>query len=541
MRPIRFGTSSTPPASPGPSHETQPARGPAASPARSASSWLQSLRSPVRATTTPATPSRPRASLPGAASSSAPSAEASVKDALKAIDKGAATRLDKLLGEHPQLLTQHTSAGHTLLTHAVAAGNHDAVNIIVQAAENAEAAARRAGTNPDITLRGVVNLPDLKGRTALAHAARQGKASIARQLLALDHETAPGTRVPLADVNRPDLKGVTPLSHAVARVQGRRPGSGKEVALALLGRQDLLPDETPPGQKTPMQTAIERGTPEVVHAIAHHANANPDMPDASGRTPVWQVMEHWKKSENYYGRDTAWETMLPDLMANPRVNPQARNAQGHTPLTHIAQFTPPLFPMTHVSLLKKHVTWMENTLRGILQATRGRANFDLRAPDGNHDTVLHIMSRLTQASPLYAPLYTSLANEASRQAAAETSSETQGKIDKVLAELMDERAKLGTSSAAADENPELQSRALSYLARIDQARVAAMDNNAEVATGIATEVQNAIDDDVGLGDEKPEDAPSRLVSADYNSIARQLFQIINLADLVGKLRGGPAA
>ncbi|WP_124800698.1 ankyrin repeat domain-containing protein [Paraburkholderia phosphatilytica] len=521
-----------------------------ASPARNASSWLQNLRSPARAAATPATPSQPRAFLPsaGATSSGAPSADVSVKEALKAIDKGAATRLDKLLAAQPQLLTQHTAAGHTLLTHAVAAGSHDAVNIILRAAESAEAAARHAGTDLNITLSGVVNLPDLKGRTALAHAALQGEANIARQLLELHHETAPGHRVPLADINRPDLKGMTPLNHAVARVRGRPRGNGKDVALAMLARQDLLPDETPPGQKTPMQTAIERGTPEVVSAIARHANADPDMPDASGRTPVWQVMKHWEKSENYYGRDMPWETMLPDLMANPRVNPQACNAQGHTPLTHIAQFTPPLFPMTHVTLMKKHVTWMENTVRGILEATRGRANFDLRTPDGNHETVLHIMSRITQASHFYAPLYRMLADAVHRQAIAAArespaairaqNAETRRKIDGVITELLEERAELGTSEAA---TPEQAARALSYLARIDQARVAAMDHNPTVAKAIVGEVQDAIDEDIDLGGDEDNETPTALVGADYTSISRQLGQIHKLAELVGSLRDEPAA
>jgi hypothetical protein len=552
MRPIRFDHGGVPPSTPASSSSetqpTQPARSPAASPARSASSWLQNLRGAARAAATPASPSRPRAAVPGAASGKAPSADAAVKDALKAIDKGAVTRLDTLLGTHPQLLTQHTAAGETLLTHAVAAGSHDAVSAILHAAQAAEAAARHAGKDPDITLRGVVNLPDLKGRTALAHAALQGNAAVARQLLALHHETSPGTRVPLADVNRPDLKGMTPLSHAVARVRGRPQGSGKDVALAILERQDLLPDEAPPGQKTPMQSAIERGTREVVNAIARHANADPEMPDASGRTPMWQVMEHWKKSENYFGRDTPWETMLTDLMANPRVDPQARNSQGHTPLTHIAQFTPPLFPMTHITMLKKHVAWMENTLRGILGATRGRPDFDLRANDGNHENVLDVLSRITRASPLYAPLYRSLANEVSLQTATavrETPAATaarnavaRGRIDEVLAELMEERESLGTSNAA---SPEQAERARSYLARIDQARVAAMDNNAPVAKAIVSDVQNAIDEDVDLGGDARADAPVKLVGADYNSISRQLGQIHRLAELVGRLRDVPAA
>ena len=444
-----------------------------------------------------------------------------IKEVVAAIDHGNAPRLQQLLSMLPRLMTERTAAGHTLLTHAVSTGNRDAAHVILQAAGMAQAVASPSDSGGETHLRHVVNLPDAQGRTALAHAALRGDDGIAKLLIGLRGASHSGANAPLVDVNLPDRSGLTPLSLALRNMNGKRAHGAEQVALAILERGDALPDLAPGGERTPMQLAIERASPAIVNAIGRHPHADPNMLDAKGRTPLCQVLEKWEEAVNYHGRSSHWEAMLNDLVANPRVDPQARHPNGRTLLTHLVQVQPMGGALAHPAIVELHVQWLHATLTGILQAARSRGDFDLRAIDAHRHNAFGILEGMVRVIPRYRQLLDLLREEEPRRG-----------VIGALNELDQKRAALGTAKEA---TPEQRERALSYIDRIDEARAAALNRDLPKAKGIAQEIMESIDDDVGFFDDGRSDtAPIRLVDGDHESISRQLFQIVRIGELLAQ-------
>jgi len=455
--------------------------------------------------------------------------DAAIKEVVAAIDKGNAPRLRQLLGMLPRLMTERTAAGHTLLTHAVSTGNRDAVHVILQAAGMAEAVASQSGTggeadfNPHFTH--IVNLPDAEGRTPLAHAALQGDEGIAKLLVGLHAAPSPGVTAHLVDVNLPDRHGLTPLSLALRSMNGRRARGAEQAALAILSRSDALPDLAPGGERTPMQLAIERASPTIVKAIGRHPNADPNMRDAKGRTPLWQVLEKWEGAVNYHGRSSHWESMLNDLVENPRVDAQARHPNGRTLLTHIVQLEPMAGALAHPAIMDLHVQWLNTTLTGVLHAARSRENFDLRAVDDHRHNAFSILEGMVRVMPRYRQLLDLMRAEEPRRS-----------VIGALNELDQKRAALGSAAKA---TPEQRARALSYIGRIDEARAAALNRDLPKAKGIAQAVLEDIDEDVGFFDDGRSDtAPIRLLDGDHESIARQMMQVVRIGELLAESAQG---
>lgn len=463
--------------------------------------------------------SRPRSAILDMTSARAAVHDSAIKEVVAAIDKGNAPRLRQLLTMLPRLLTERTAAGHTLLTHAVSTGNRDAVHVIVQAAGLAQALAAQPGTDDDTHFRHIANLPDAQGRTPLAHAALQGDDAIAKLFLGLHTAPASGVKAHLFDVNLPDRNGLTPLNLALRNMNGRRARGAEQVALAILERDDVLPDLAPGGERTPMQLAIERASPSIVKAIGRHPNADPNRFDAKGRTPLWQVLEKWEDALNYHGRSSHWESMMNDLVSNPRVDPQARHANGRTPLTHIVQLQPQAGALAHPAIVDLHVEWLNSTLTGVLHAARGREDFDLRAIDDHRHNAFSILEGMVRVMPRYRQLLDLVRAEEPRRS-----------VIGALNELDRKRAALGSARQA---TPEQKARARSYIGRIDEARAAALDRDVPKAKAIAADILDAIDDDVGfLDDGRSDTAPVRLLDGDHESIARQMFQIVRIAELL---------
>ncbi|WP_146013950.1 hypothetical protein [Trinickia dabaoshanensis] len=445
--------------------------------------------------------------------------DSAVKEVVAAIDKGNAPRLRQLLSMLPRLLKERTAAGHTLLTHAVSTGNRDAVHVILQVAGLSQALAAQPGTDDDTHFRDIVNLPDAQGRTALAHAALQGDDGIAKLFLGLHAAPVSGVKAPLVDVNLPDLHGLTPLNLALRNMNGKRARGAEQVALAILERDDALPDLAPGGERTPMQLAIERASPSIVKAIALHPNADPNRLDAKGRTPLWQVLEKWADAVNYHGRSSHWESMLNELVANPRVDPQARHPNGRTPLTHIVRLEPQAGALAHPVIVDLHVQWLNSTLTGVLHAARGRDDFDLRAADAHRHNAFGILEGMVRVMPRYRQLLDLLRAEEPRRG-----------VIGALKELDQRCAALGTAKEA---TPEQKARARSYIGRIDEARAAALNRDLPKAKGIAQEILESVDDDVGFFDDGRSDtAPIRLLDGDHESISRQMMQIVRIAELL---------
>ena len=471
-----------------------------------------------RGATSPGAP-RPRVAIAEMTSARAAAHDSAVKEVVAAIDKGNAPRLRQLLGMLPRLLKERTAAGHTLLTHAVSTGNRDAVHVILQVAGLAQALAAQPGTDDDTHFRDVVNLPDAQGRTALAHAALQGDEGIAKLFLGLHAAPVSGVKAPLVDVNLPDLHGLTPLNLALRNMNGKRARGAEQVALAILERDDALPDLAPGGERTPMQLAIERASPSIVKAIALHPNADPNRLDAKGRTPLWQVLEKWADAVNYHGRSSHWESMLNDLVANPRVDPQAPHPNGRTPLTHIVRLEPQAGALAHPVIMDLHVQWLNSTLTGVLHAARGRDDFDLRAADAHRHNAFGILEGMVRVMPRYRQLLDLLRAEEPRRG-----------VIGALKELDQRCAALGTAKEA---TPEQKARARSYIGRIDEARSAALNRDLPKAKGIAQEILESVDDDVGFFDDGRSDtAPIRLLDGDHESISRQMMQIVRIAELL---------
>lgn len=454
--------------------------------------------------------------------------DAAVKEVVAAIDKGNAPRLQQLLSMLPRLMTERTASGHTLLTHAVSTGNRDAVHVILHAAGMAEAVASQSETGGDTHFRQIVNLPDAQGRTPLAHAALQGDSGIAKLLIGLHAVPSSGVKAHWVDVNLPDRDGLTPLNLALRNLSGRRAPGAEQVALAILERSDALPDLTPGGERTALQLGIERANPAIVKAIARHPNADPNMRDAKGRTPLWQIVEKWEGALNYHGRSSHWESMLNDFVANPRVDPQARHANGRTPLTHIVQVQPTAGALTHPAIVDLHVEWLNTTLTGMLHAARGRENFDLRAVDDHRHNAFSILEGMVRIMPRYRQLLDLLRAEEPRRS-----------VIGALNELDQRRAALGT---AKDATPEQKARALGYIDRIDEARAAALNRDLPKAKSIALEILESVDDDVGFFDDgRSHTAPIRLLDGDHESISRQMMQIVRIAELLEEAAAGASS
>ena len=248
------------------------------------------------------------------------------------------------------------------------------------------------------------------------------------------------------------------------------------------------------------------------------------MLDAKGRTPLWQVLEKWEYAVNYHGRSSHWESMLNDLVANPRVDPQARHANGRTPLTHIVQIEPMAGALAHPAIMDLHVQWVKTTWTGILHAARGRENFDLRAVDGHRHSAFSILEGMVRVMPRYRQLLDLLRAEEPRRG-----------VIGALNELYQKRAALGTEKEA---TPEQKTRARSDIGRIDEARAAALSRDLPKAKAIAREILDSIDDDVGFLDGGRSDTGSvRLVDGDHESIARQMFQIVRIGELLEEAAG----
>lgn len=518
MRPIAPARSETPVPNPALSSEAQPPQPFSASSAGQSISAAHGMPLASRGSASPSAP-RPRLAIAGMTSARTAAPDAAIKEVVAAIDKGNAPRLRQLLSMLPRLMTERTAAGHTLLTHAVSTGNRDAVHVILQVAGMAEALAAQPGTDDDTHFRHIANLPDAEGRTALAHAALQGDEGIAKLLLGLHAAPVSGVKAPLFDVNLPDRNGLTPLNLALRNMNGRRARGAEHVALAILERSDALPDLAPGGERTPMQLAIERASPAIVRAIGRHPNADPNMLDAKGRTPLWQVLDKWEDAVNYHGRSSHWESMLNDLVANPRVDPQARHASGRTLLTHIVQIHPHGGALAHPAIVDLHVQWLNTTLTGILHAARGREDFDLRAIDNHRHNAFGILEGMVRVMPRYRQLLDLLRAE-----------EPQRGVIGALKELDLKRAALGSAKEAA---PEQKARARSYIGRIDEARAAALNRDLPKAKGIAQDILESIDDDVGFfADGRSDTAPIRLLDGDHESISRQMMQIVRIGELL---------
>lgn len=518
MRPIAPARSETPVSNPDLSPEAQAPRPSPASPAGQSFSGAQVLPLATRGAASPSAP-RPRLAIPGMASAGTAAPDTAIKEVVAAIDKGNAPRLRQLLSMLPRLMTERTAAGDTVLTHAVSTGNRDAVHVILQVAGLAEALAAQPGTDDDSHFRHIANLPDAEGRTALAHAAMQGDDGIAKLLLGLHAAPASGVKAPLFDVNLPDRNGLTPLNLALRNMNGRRARGAEQVALAILERSDVLPDLAPGGERTPMQLAIERASPAIVRAIGRHPNADPNMLDAKGRTPLCQVLDKWEDAVNYHGRSSHWESMLNDLVANPRVDPQARHTNGRTLLTHIVQIQPHGGALAHPAIVDLHVQWLNTTLTGILHAARGREDFDLRAIDNHRHNAFGILEGMVRVMPRYRQLLDLLRAEEPRRG-----------VIGALKELDEKRAALGS---ARDATPEQKARARSYIGRIDEARAAALNRDLPKAKGIAQDILESVDDDVGFFDDGRSDtAPIRLLDGDHESISRQMMQIVRIGELL---------
>jgi hypothetical protein len=270
-----------------------------------------------------------------------------------------------------------------------------------------------------------------------------------------------------------------------------------------------------------MQLAIERASPTIVKAIALHPNADPNMRDAKGRTPLWQVLEKWEGAVNYHGRSSHWEAMLNDLIENPRVDPQARHPNGRTLLTHIVQLEPMAGALAHPAIMDLHVQWLNTTLTGVLHAARSREDFDLRAVDDHRHNAFSILEGMVRVMPRYRQLLDLLRAEEPRRS-----------VIGALNEIDQKRAALGS---AAEATPEQRARAISYIGRIDEARAAALNRDLPKAKGIAQAVLEAIDDDVGFFDDGRSDtAPIRLLDGDHESIARQMMQVVRIGELLAE-------
>jgi ankyrin repeat protein len=267
---------------------------------------------------------------------------------------GDTNRLQALLRQHPELLTQRLENDKTLLIAAAGAGKVDSVQAILM----------QASISRPAEFKDIVNQRDTYGDTALAQAVRRGKLQVATSLLAY----------PETDVNLANHMGETPLHHvAIAKTpefakpllghasilvsppdrNGNTPlhraieYRNTEVALMIAAHSEGLPDQPNHRQRTPLATAVRYKDLKVIDALLSNEKVDPNRPDKSGLPPLWQALTDWK-SDLERGRPgeelSNWQRMLGKLVASPKVNattPITRGDASETPLTYLCKQSRP--------------------------------------------------------------------------------------------------------------------------------------------------------------------------------------------------------
>ncbi|KIW27808.1 uncharacterized protein PV07_07513 [Cladophialophora immunda] len=228
--------------------------------------------------------------------------------------------------------------GMTPLCHATLNGQHDVVEVIL---EHPDTDPNGNGKHVPLILafdyfeEETINLllahpridpnrVDARGQTALAAAVRGSHTDMVERLLA----------VPGANPGHQDAAGVT-LYHEAARIKSHPLEGYKEAAhimkllLGATNRGD--PDMEDAKGRTPLSVAAEYGNAHVVNMLLAVDGVRADTKDATGRRPLsWAIASKVGGSDIINMRLDA----VRHLLSRKEVYPNARDADGMTPLMH---------------------------------------------------------------------------------------------------------------------------------------------------------------------------------------------------------------
>jgi ankyrin repeat protein len=271
----------------------------------------------------------------------------------------------------------------------VNAANPDGTTALMQAAEGSSYMPNNAPVVAMLLEKGAtVDAQDNRGRTALYHAAAEGKTEAMRLLLARKanpNQKASDGSTPLlaaitfgradamnlllangSEVDLPDAQGTTPLAMA-AEGTGYMPNNAPLVR-ALLEKGANVDVQDARG-RTPLDRAAAEGKNEAAELLLD-AKANPNAKSSSGATPLLEAVT--------YGHQPTVELLL---RRGADVN--LPDAQGTTPLMIAAEGTgyfPNNAPMTRTILdAKANVNSQDSRGRGALYRASGEGKLEAMA------------------------------------------------------------------------------------------------------------------------------------------------------------------
>jgi ankyrin repeat protein len=283
-----------------------------------------------------------------------------LSDASAAARRGDANKLQALLRQNPELLTeQFGQKNETLLTEAARAGKTGSVQAILIQAQITQAQL----VQPSRFAVDIINHPNTDGNTALAQAIQCGHLDVATLLLTyketdvtLDNERgqAPLHHAAKAEntefavrllrhegirADRTDYDGNTPLHLAI---DWRR----SETAVKIAGHETAVPDKVNESSQNALSMAISSQDLLVIDTLLAHRDVEPDCTDVRGRTFLWQLLDGWQGKFSL-GESGAppprwWCQILGKLAASPKVDSNRRHGPaGETPLTFLCKLSHP--------------------------------------------------------------------------------------------------------------------------------------------------------------------------------------------------------